>query len=153
MKPRIYLCGPITGLSYGEARNGWRAEFASYIDQSLIDLFSPMRQEGHLSEVQSIEHKPYAGVLSSAKGIVAKDLLDVKRATLVVANFRGAKIHSIGSICEVAWTYILGNPCIGIFEPAGNVHDRFFLTEQIQFRVETVREAAEHAKSILLPGV
>src|SRR5688572_1825858 len=122
MKPRIYLCGPITGLSYGEARNGWRREFATYVDDNLIDLYSPMRQEGHLAEVQSIEHKPYDGVLSQSRAIVAKDLLDIRRADLIVANFVGAKDHSVGSICEVAWSYLLDKPVISIMEPSGNVH-------------------------------
>lgn len=153
MKPSIYLCGPITGLSYGEARNGWRAEFASYIDRTLIDVYSPMRQEGHLSEVQSIEHKPYDGILSSARGIVAKDRLDVQRATVVVGGFLGAKLVSIGSICELAWADAWQKTTIIILEPKGNCHDRFFLTEMADYRVPTVKEAADVASAILLPGI
>lgn len=151
-KPSIYLCGPITGLSYEEARNGWRREFASYID-SRIDIYSPMRQEGHLAEIQTIEHKPYTGVLSSAKAIVAKDFLDVQRATLIVANFIGAKDKSTGSTCEIAWAYSFQKPVFVIMEPEGNPHDSFFLMEQVQFRCDTVRAAAQHANAILLPGV
>lgn len=154
MKPSVYLCGPITGLSYGEARNGWRAEFASYMDQTLIDLYSPMRQENHLlSELQTIEHKAYDGVLASARGIVAKDRLDVQRATIVVAGFLGAKVVSIGSICEVAWADAWQKPTIIIMEPAGNCHDRFFLTELAAYRVATIKEAAGVASAILLPGI
>lgn len=153
MKPSIYLAGPITGLSYGEARHGWRAEFASWIDQSKIDLYSPMRQEGHLAEVQAIEHKAYDGILSQARAIVAKDRLDVKRADLVIAGFLGAKIVSAGSLIELGWADAWDKTTIMILEPKGNPHDRFFVTEVADFRVATVREAAEVATAILLPGI
>lgn len=153
MKPSIYLAGPITGLSYREARFGWRQEFASYIDPTRIDVFSPMRQEGHLAEIQTIEHKPYDGVLSQAKAIVAKDKLDVKRADLIVAGFLGAKIVSAGSLIELGWADAWEKTTIMILEPHGNPHDRFFVTEVADFRVSSVREAAEVANAILLPGV
>lgn len=153
IKPRIYLAGPITGLSYGEARNGWRAEFASLVDANLIDLFSPMRQEGHLAEIQHIEHKAYDGILSQAKAIVAKDRLDVQRADLVVACFLGAKAISLGTAIELGWADAMGKTTLIVMEPEGNPHDRFFLTEMADFRVQTVREAAEVASAILLPGV
>lgn len=153
MKPRVYLAGPITGLSYGEARHGWRAEFAKYLDPA-IEAYSPMRQENHLSEIQLIEHKPYDGILSQAKAIVAKDRLDVQRADLIVAGFLGAKLVSVGTLIEIGWADAWNKTTIIIMEPDGsNPMDRFFLTEMADFRVATVKEAADVANAILLPGV
>src|ERR1043165_5987499 len=116
MKPRIYLAGPITGLSYKDARYGWRKEFAEYVGES-FDLFSPMRQEGHLAEIQTIEHKPYDGILSTAKAIVAKDRLDVQRADLVIAGFLGAPMASIGTTVELGWADAWEKTTIIIMEP------------------------------------
>jgi nucleoside 2-deoxyribosyltransferase len=112
-----------------------------------------MRQEGHLAEIQTIEHVVYDGIMSSAKAIVAKDRLDVQRADLVVAGFLGAKIASIGTTIELGWADAWDKTTILIMEPQGNPNDRFFLTELADFRVATVREAAEVAKAILLPGI
>ena len=51
---KVYLAGPISGLSYEEARYGWRSEILGMIDGD-IDVLSPMRQEGHLKEVGTID--------------------------------------------------------------------------------------------------
>lgn len=112
-----------------------------------------MRQENHLSEIQKIEHIPYDGILSQAKTIVAKDRLDVQRADLIVAGFLGATQISLGTAIELGWADAMGKTTLIIMEPEGNPHDRFFLTEMADFRVATVREAAEVAAAILLPGV
>lgn len=152
-KPSIYLCGPITGMSYGEARFGQRKAFADLIDER-IDIFSPMRQEGHLAEIQKISDKPYdSNVMSSSRGIVAKDKLDVQRATLIVANFLGAKIISVGSLIELGWANAWDKPVMIIMEKEGNPHDRFFLTEMADFRTDSVSEAAHMANALLLPGL
>lgn len=150
---RVYLCGPITGLSYGEARNGWRKVVGEKIAPT-IEVLSPMRQEGHLSEIQEIAHKPYEyNPLSSSRGIVSKDYLDVKRSDIVIANFLGAKAISVGSVMEIAWAWAMRKDVILVIEAEGNPHDRFFLTEQCPYRVETVEEAAAMANALLLPGV
>lgn len=154
-KPSIYLSGPISGLSYREARFGWRQEFASYVDPEKIDLFSPMRQESHLAEIQSIENKPYGGSpLSQSRAIVAKDRLDTQRCDVLVAGLLGAKIVSVGTLIEIGWADAWDKTTIVILEDDGsNPMDRFFLTELADFRVASVKEAAEVAKAILLPGV
>lgn len=152
---KVYLCGPITGLSYEEARHGWRSKMRKLVD-SRIDLLSPMRQENHLAEIKKISPEAYPeNPVSTAKAIVAKDFLDVTAADIIVANFVGAKELSVGSICEVSWAYALRKPVILVMEKEGNVHDRFFIKEQIEFNhgIHNVEEAAEMVNMLLLPGV
>ena len=48
---KVYLSGPITGLTYGEARYTWREEFAKKAPG--IRVLSPMRHEGHLAEMRN----------------------------------------------------------------------------------------------------
>lgn len=160
--PKVYLAGPITGLSYEEARHGWRPEFAGYLDRSIQPL-SPMRQEGHLAEVKNIaahgyEHNP----LSSSRGIVAKDLLDIERCDLVVFNFLGSTKVSVGSVWEMGYAKKCGKPIILIIEPkpskdviiiGPNPHDHLFVTETADFTCHGVQEAADITNALLRPGV
>lgn len=155
---RVYLAGPITGLSYLDARYGWRKMFADRLHPS-IQALSPMRQEGHLAEIKVIGHTPYdSHQLSSSKGIVGKDKLDVQRSDLVVFNFLGAKVVSRGSLIELGWADAYGKPIIIVLEKADtaafqNPHDYFFATELAQFRVDSIEEAAEMTNALLLPGI
>jgi hypothetical protein len=152
-KPLVYLCGPITGLSYQDARHGWRGDIRSKIDKQ-IDLLSPMRQEKHLSEIQQISPEAYPdNPVSTELAIISKDFLDVQRSTLVVANFLGATQLSVGSICEVSWAYALRKQTVFIMEATGAVHDRFFLKGQAQYFVTSVDQAADIVNSLLLPGI
>lgn len=153
---KVYLAGPISGLSYEEARNGWRKEFAGYLDFNLKPL-SPMRQEGHLAEIKSIDGHGYDyNQLSTDKGIVAKDILDIERCDLVVFNFLDASRVSIGSIWEMGYAFARAKPIILVMESGKdvqNIHDHLFVTEAAAFRCTTLKEAAEIANALLVPGI
>lgn len=149
----VYLCGPITGLSYNQARYGWRKDFSDQLDKS-ITVLSPMRHEGHLAEVRKIKKGSYDGnVFSSSKGIRAKDKLDVQMADVVVACFLGAKEFSIGSVMEIGWADWAGKQILLIMEDKGNIHDRFFMADAAAFRVSDVSEAAAICNSLLSIGI
>lgn len=149
----VYLCGPITGLSYQDARFGWRKKIADILDPS-IGVLSPMRQEGHLAEVQKINHMPTNDrPLHTQRGIVRKDKLDVRRSTIVCANFLGATEVSQGSLIELGWADMADKDIMLIMEPEGNIHDRFFARDLASYRVTSVEEAAHTINSLLLPGV
>lgn len=153
MSDRVYLGGPIAGLSYAAARNGWRTDFAPLLDPSIQPL-SPMRQEGHLAEIKEIGVHGYdQNQLSSAKGIVAKDCLDIDRSALVVFNFLEAKKLSAGSIWEMGYAKRAGKPIVIIMESEGNPHDHVFIVTSADFRCTSIEEAAKVVNALLLPGV
>src|SRR6266496_3983065 len=135
---RIYLAGPITGLTYEQARFGWRKEFATYLDFN-IESLSPMRQESHLAEIKNIDGHGYDyNQLSTNKGIFSKDILDIERCDLAVFNFLGATKVSVGSIWEMGYAYARGKPIILVMEPdRKNIHDHLFVTEAAAFRCTT----------------
>lgn len=121
-----------------------------------------MRQEGHLAEIKEISGHGYDhNQLSTDKGIVAKDILDIESSTLVVFNFLGAKKVSVGSVWEMGYAKKCGKPIIMIIEPhqdvrtavPGNPHDHCFITESAQFRVTTIDEAAAIVNALLTPGI
>lgn len=151
---RVYLAGPITGLSYEEARNGWRKDFAALLHKK-IEPLSPMRQEGHLAEIKNISSHGYENnPLSSSRGIIAKDCLDVDRADLVVFNFLGAQRVSIGSVWEMGYAKAKGKPLVLILKKAAhNPHDHLFITDTADFVCETIAEAAQITNALLTSGL
>lgn len=153
---KVYLAGPITGQSYEEARNGWRKEFAGYLDFNIQPL-SPMRQEGHLAEIKKISGHGYDhNQLSTDKGIFSKDKLDIERCAIAVFNFLGAPRVSIGSVWEMGYAHARGTPIILIMESGEeveNIHDHCFVTEAASYRCTTVREAAQIVNALLTPGI
>src|SRR5579859_5285939 len=94
----IYLAGPITGLPYGEARNGWREAFAGMMaaQSPHIECFSPMRAKEFLEGEQSLqckgeELKSLGVALASPRGILTRDFNDVTHRDAMIACFLGAK--------------------------------------------------------------
>ena len=144
MKTKVYLCGPITGCSYDDARYGWRAEINGHVDHDTVELLSPMRQQGYLSEITeplgSIAMEQSKHVMSKSRAIVAKDLWDVRECQLVVANLLGAERVSIGSVFEMGWAQVLHKPIILIIEKDAklNPHHHMFFYQSANFFVETV---------------
>lgn len=158
-KRSLYLAGPITGLSYGEARHGWRKEFARLIGQTAphIECFSPMRQKEFLSEAQCMECKEadldkYGEAIAKPHGILTRDRNDVRERDALVACFLGAERVSIGTVWEIGYASCLLKPIVVVMEP-GNIHDHTFVTASAGYVVETLEEAALIAGSILTPGV
>lgn len=167
MTKSIYLAGPITGLSYNEARNGWRKEFAALLADTDIECFSPLRAKDYLESEQVLRGDPGMypeTAMSSPKGILERDYNDVKERDIMVANFLGATKTSIGTCCEFGFAYSLRKPIIMIIEKpddAGavgsnrgpNPHWHAFLTEMAGYVVHSLEEAAFLARHLLKPGV
>lgn len=119
----VYLAGPITGLSYGEARHGWREQFAAIlkVQSPHIECYSPMRAKEFLSTEQSLkcsgaDLEGVKNAISQPRGILTRDANDVASRDVVVANFSGAKIVSIGTVWEMGRAFTLGKPVILIME-------------------------------------
>lgn len=152
---KVYLSGPITGLTYKEARFGWRQTFADRLrDTSPYTVcLSPMRHEGYLAEIKGKLDKAYPEhLLSHPRMIVSKDMLDIRESTIVVANFLGAKKASIGTISELGYAYANGKTIITIMEK-GSVHDHPFITELSNAVVSTLEDAVAIVSSLLSEGV
>lgn len=149
---KVYLSGPITGLTYAAARFGWRKEFADRLAPG-ITVLSPMRHEGHLAEVKGKLAKEYPEHLfSHPKIIVSKDLLDIDMSDIVVANFLGAKKPSIGTVSEMGYAKAKGKTIVTILEE-GNVHNHPFVTELSNAVVGTLDDALTIVNSLLSEGV
>lgn len=161
----VYLAGPITGLSYDGARNGWRTLFANLVPEH-IRCLSPMRAKDFLESEQMLRGDPGMyphKVLATPKGILERDFNDVRTCDAVVANFLGAERASIGTCCEFGFAYALRKPVVMVIEPGQegligsargpNPHFHAFLTEIAGYVVPTLDEAAHIVTHLLTPGV
>jgi nucleoside 2-deoxyribosyltransferase len=153
---KVYLAGPITGLSYGDARHGWRKEFADLIsDQPHIKLYSPMRGKDFLSKETELDGTPNMYMdnpMATKKGIVARDRYDVKTCDVMVANFLGSDRVSIGTCMEFGWADAYQRIIVTIIDD-DNLHQHAMLNEVSGYIVTTLEEAANITKVLLTPGV
>lgn len=146
--PRIYLAGPISGLSFRECTD-WREQFAVLLSHRNIECFSPMRGKEFLRKKEVIHHDYPEDVLSTQRAIMTRDFFDCTTCDIVVANFLGAKSVSIGTSMELAWAYQAHKPVICVMEAEGNPHDHPMIREAIGFRVGTIQAAADTAELVL----
>jgi len=154
-KGTVYLAGPILGKTYTECRFSWRQEVALRMLPG-ITVLSPMRHEGHLSEhIGPIDDDviDYADhYFSEAKAIFAKDVLDIRRCDIVLANFLGATQPSLGTVSEIGMAFILNKTIITVMEP-GNVHVHPFVTEPSVLVLDNLDDAISAVNSLLSTGI
>lgn len=147
---KIYLAGPISGLTYDGAQE-WRDIFRKEVDPR-IEAFSPLRGKDYLAMRGPLEGSYAEFPLSTDQGITARDRYDCMGSDLVVFNLLGATRVSIGTMIEFGWCDAARNPAILIMEKEGNVHDYPMIRQIAQFRVDNLRDAINIANIILLPG-
>jgi hypothetical protein len=155
MKKKIYLSGPITGLTYDEATETWRTVAENYFSYwaNEVETLSPMRGKeyqkglGRLTgNMKEFESNP----ISTTNAILARDRNDTINSDLVFCNLLGAKIVSIGSVMEIAWADIARVPILLIMEKDGtNPHEHLFVKGLAGFHVETLVEGLEIARIFL----
>ena len=140
-KKKIYLAGPITGLTWGETE-GWRDRFIAHLRDTSpnVEAFSPLRDKMHLQEEGPIKDNYPNTLFASSKAIMSRDFFDVQTSDAIVANFTNAKKVSIGTVMEVAWGYQRRIPVIVIAEK-GNIHEHSMMGEAANWWVETEDEA------------
>lgn len=150
MKPRVYLAGVISGLSFSEA-NTWRE-----IAQKKLALYgivgcSPLRGKDHLEDETVLHKAGYEGnPMSTKRGITTRDRFDVMNSDVVIMNLTGAESVSIGCMIEIGWSDANRKPVILVMEK-GNPHEgHAMLDECTQYKVHTVDEAVEVARKILV---
>ncbi len=159
-KRSCYLAGPITGLTYNNARYGWRSSFSTMLGKIAphIECYSPMRQKEFLSSLQgmqcrgadldSLEH-----AISRPLGILGRDRNDVRERDVIVACFLGAEKASIGTVWEIGYACALQKPIVVIMEEKNNPHDHVFITHTAHYVVPTLEEAAKITASLLTPDI
>ena len=139
---KVYLCGPMTGETYEHATK-WRNTMDNELGCLGIDTINPLRGKAFLEVDGVLGNTNGKSPLESAEGIVTRDCWDVSRCDVLLVNFLGAKIVSIGSCFEIAWAYQRRIPIVIVMED-NNVHDHCFIDIcSGGFRVTTLASAIE----------
>lgn len=154
---KVYLSGPITGLTYKQARCGWRKEVGDTLSRSGIGVLSPMRHEGHLAELEKKKIteevlKPINHFFSQPKMIVEKDFLDIDAADIMLVNFLGAKKVSQGTIAEMGYAYAKDKSIITVMDN-DNVHNSVFVREMSAAVLDNMEDAVHVIQSLLSEGI
>jgi nucleoside 2-deoxyribosyltransferase len=143
-KPSLYMAGPITGCTYDGAVN-WRNLFASMLPE--VNCISPMRSKAFL-EQDGILGPCGQHPLTTEQGIFTRDLYDVRRCDLLIANFLNCPCVSIGTVFEIAIAYELHKPIITIMEKE-NIHVHPFIEAAQGFTTSSIDAAAELVRAII----
>lgn len=155
---KVYLSGPITGLTYGEARYSWREDFAKKLKvvAPQIAVLSPMRHEGHLAEMRNTPIFPDNlpdGLFSHPKMIVTKDFLDIDESTIVLCMLQGAKAVSQGTIFELGYARKAGKTIITVQDGDDKIHNSPFFQVISDVIVPTLDDAVIITASLLSEGI
>jgi nucleoside 2-deoxyribosyltransferase len=133
---KVYLIGPITGLSYKECTD-WREYARKVLAKRRILGISPLRGKPYLRGKRKIL-PAYPMPLSTAKGITTRARFDVRRCDLLLANLLEAEEISRGTLIEYGWADALGKPIITVMEKEGNPHDHPVVRELSGYVVNTL---------------
>lgn len=149
---KVYLAGPITGLTFGEAED-WRSYAKRQLATANITGYSPLRAKDYLLERGVLSGHPGAyndQVLSSAKGILNRDRWDVMTCDVMLVNFLGATATSIGTVMEIAYADAYRKPVVVVMEHE-NLHHHAMLDSSVGWIVTDLDFGIELVKAILLP--
>ena len=153
--PQVYLAGPITGTTFGECTD-WRQYARQKLAGANIRGVSPMRGKEYLEAVArdapfEADGDKYMAMspLSTNRGIMTRDRWDATRCDVMLVNFVGSKIVSIGTIMEIAWADAKRIPVVMASEE-DNIHWKHgFVKEAVGFHVATLDEALRVTEAIL----
>lgn len=149
-RPKIYLAGPISGLSYEEATR-WRLQATEALAIHGVECYSPMRFKEYLHGVQAIPDAPEGFNMSTSEAITARDRNDVLRCDAMLVNFLGARRPSLGTAVEFGWADAWRKPVVLVMEGAENPHDHAMLRSIAGFRARNIEEGIEIIRKIVLP--
>ena len=115
----VYLAGPITGCTNGEA-NDWRTDFSAKLYRESLSL-RPAPGAGRLVGVSPLRCEPIVGdtyapeyddnQFGHPQVIAAKNQEDVRRCDLTFA-YLPADGLSVGTLQEIGWAAGMGKPII-----------------------------------------
>lgn len=152
MKPRVYLAGPVTGLSYHEA-NEWRLKVQRVLLPE-IEAVNPLRGKEYLdSQIGPIEPSPQDGFCTD-EAIIMRDYNDLRRSDVVLANL--AIDHpadhpiSVGTLFELAWAWEQRKIIVTV-GGSDSLYDHPFVRHAITYAAMDLPDAIDYIKSALLP--
>lgn len=145
-KPKVYLSGPMAGLSYEEGTQ-WR----DYVKDKLgvgVNCLSPYRGKEYFKG-QVIKNVEYTQVMSTPKAITIRDRWDTVNADVVLVNLTDHVKFSIGTIMEIAWADLAKVPVVAIIPSESEYYKHPILTQCCAYIVQDLDEAINIVRVLL----
>lgn len=133
---RVYLAGPISGLTYKDAI-GWRSWAAERLREHRFVALDPMRGKEWIGEKYGGD--PLPPTFDDDRAAFSRDLRDIDTSDAVLIHFALANRASIGTIAEMGYAHARGLPIYAVLNPRDDVHHHLFvhgMTTSIQERLE-----------------
>ena len=153
LKPKVYLAGPMAGLTIDEA-DKWRRELE--VEQGhVFEFINPCRNKEQLREHGAMTQFGYDDAfMCSDQAVFARDTHDVHNADALLINFAGAQRISVGTVFEMGVAWERRIPIVSVIEP-GNPYDHIFTRQASSVYVEDLTEGVMVLRSLfnILPKV
>lgn len=148
MKHYIYLAGPISGLTFGEATD-WRTDASVEIARALphVVALSPLRNKTYFDRQHTMEDSYEQLLFSNQRAITVRDRFDCLRSDAILMNLLGAKKVSIGSMIELGWANEIKKPIVVVMED-DNIHNHAMVREIASWIVPTLDQGLEVIKGL-----
>lgn len=149
---KVYLAGPISGLTYDGATS-WRDDIVKQLWERNVEGLTPMRGKAFLGKATKIadhyKEEDYDDVSGTVAAINIRDHNDVYTCDALLVNLLGTKSVSIGTVMEIAWARAYNKPVVLVIEKDGtNLHEHSMLTYGV-LRVPTLEEGVKQILQIL----
>lgn len=135
---KVYLAGPITGVDPLEP--DWRDEAEQLLAPDRIISLRPTAMARY-EQMYGIKRKYSEMVLT------VRDHKMCTGADVVLANFEGSTVASIGTSMELGWASEAGVPIIGVV-PNGNIHCHAMILSVLTFRAYNLDEGLRIVQSL-----
>jgi|WetSurMetagenome_2_1015567.scaffolds.fasta_scaffold00049_18 nucleoside 2-deoxyribosyltransferase len=148
---KIYLAHPISGMT-PEAVIDYYENLVKGLSDVGYDCLYPMIAKGYLRTDPKYRGEPLVtnGItnpVSTNHAIVERDKWMVTQSDIVLVDFSGAKIVSIGSCMELAWASLLGKHTIVVMDAEG-LHKHAFILDCADIVFEKAGEAFEYLSKL-----
>jgi len=137
---KIYIAGPISGLSYDEVESFFLTKAAA-LTKSGHTVLSPMLGKENLRNEIELRGYGYKGPTTTNHAIFERDKWMVTQSDAVFADLSQAKRVSIGTVFELAWASFLGKHTVVVM---GEVHRHAFVLEAADIVFKTEEEALDY---------
>lgn len=147
MSLKVYLAGPITGLTFEEATLDFITR-ANQLRTLGYEVLHPFTGKAHLRNHVGAFLPSGHDSISSDHAIIERDRWMVSQANIIYMNLSGAKRVSIGSMFELAWAHDRGAHTIVVME-SDNIHQHAFVKEAADIMFSTTEEAFLYLESLI----
>ena len=145
-RPRIYLAGPMAGLTIEEATK-WRNAFQVTMGRA-FEFINPCRNKEDLIEFGPLGKDGHEdSFMGSDKVIFARDSHDVKTCDAVFAYFLNSPGVSVGTLMELGMAHAWGKPIISVVAK-GSPYDHLFVRQASLYITDNPEEATLALRSI-----